>query len=203
MTPVTPQTPDHPFTAEGGERISKRNAASYFAARFGGFRGARSHFPPQIRRLLAGPAIAIGKVMNLSQNRSNPINRRPTATRHEFVIGPLCTCAVFQQQARLYYCIRCKWSFLVCGSKVAVLDADGSPLVGEDSLRRFVTFEEGPCPVLEAFSSAASFDIGPEANFRRQCNESSHLASGHVRSRSGRSRSVLRLLSRVREDLGG
>jgi hypothetical protein len=42
----------------------------------------------------------------------------------------------------------------------AVLGGDGSPLVGEESLRRFNTFEEGPCSVLEAFASAAPPDVG-------------------------------------------
>ena len=141
--------------------------------------------------------------MNLWQHHSRAVERQPTAIRHEFVIGPLCRPSVLHQEARLYYCIRCKWSFLVCGSKVAVLDEDGSPLLGEDSLRRFKTFQEGPCPVLEAFASAASLDIGPVASdLRKQCDESSHLASRHIRARPGRSRPMLRVLSRVREALG-
>jgi len=43
---------------------------------------------------------------------------------------------------------------MVCRSTVAVLDDDGSPLAGDESLRRFNTLAEGPCPVLEAFVSA-------------------------------------------------
>jgi hypothetical protein len=140
--------------------------------------------------------------MNLWQNHPGAIDR-PMATRHEFVIGPLCRHAPFQREARLYYCIRCKWSFLVCGSTVAVLDEEGRPLAGDGSLRRFQTFEEGPCPVLEAFAAAASLDVGAiEANFRREWDGSSHLASGHVRSRPSRVRPMLRVLSRVREGLG-
>jgi len=140
--------------------------------------------------------------MNLWQKRSAVINHGPVAARHEFVIGPFCKCAAFQQGARLYYCIRCKWSFFVAGSKVAVLDEDGTALTGEESLRRFKTFENGPCPVLEAFASAAAPPASVEPQFRRKHDESSHLAARHLRSWSGRPRPVLRVLGRLREDLG-
>lgn len=76
--------------------------------------------------------------------------------RHHFVIGPLCDSELFRRKARLYYCVRCRWSFLVCGSKLVVLDQGGNPVAGDESLRRFATFAEGPCPVLEAFASASS-----------------------------------------------
>jgi len=72
--------------------------------------------------------------------------------RHEFVIGPLCDSALFERKAKLYYCIQCKWSFLVCESKVEVLDEGGNPLAGDEISGRFGTFEEGPCPVLEALA---------------------------------------------------
>jgi hypothetical protein len=73
--------------------------------------------------------------------------------QHEFVIGPLCDSELFGRKARLYYCSRCKWSFLVCGSKVAVLDEGGNRLARDDSFRRFDALEESPCPVLEALAS--------------------------------------------------
>jgi hypothetical protein len=125
------------------------------------------------------------------------------ATRHEFVIGPLCKHAVFQKKARLYYCIRCKWSFLVCGGKVVVLDEDGSPLGGDGGRRRFATFEEGPCPVLEAFVSAASFNTGPsQPQLNRECDvELGHLVPSYLHTRSGRRQPALHAVSRMREDL--
>jgi len=52
----------------------------------------------------------------------HPAKRRDRSLRHEFVVGPLCDSSLSERKARLYYCIRCKWNFLVCGSKVAVLD---------------------------------------------------------------------------------
>ena len=90
--------------------------------------------------------------MKLWAALSDALDWRETTMRHEFVIGPLCDSALFGRKARLYYCVQCKWSFLVCGSKFAVLDESGSRSNGDESSRRFVTFEK-PCPVLEAFAS--------------------------------------------------
>jgi hypothetical protein len=70
------------------------------------------------------------------------------------VIGPLCDSALFGRKARLYHCSRCKWSFLVCGSKVVVLDGGGSPLNGDESSIRF-RGDHDPCPVLETFALEA------------------------------------------------
>jgi hypothetical protein len=130
--------------------------------------GPQSLFYQLNQGLLPGPAIAIGKFMNLRYSPSTA-GPRSMATRHEFVIGPRCQHAAFKQETRLYYCIHCKWRFLVCGSQVAVLDEDGTPLVGQESLQRFKTFEEGPCSVLEAFASAALFGVGSvDSNSHRQ-----------------------------------
>jgi hypothetical protein len=135
--------------------------------------------------------------MKFWANHLASLEPRRMATRHEFVIGPLCKHTVFQQKARLYYCMRCQWSFLVCGSKVAVLDEDGSPLGGDESRRRFTTFEEGPCPVLEAFVSAASFNTDlPKPQFSKESDaEPGHLAPPHLHTRSGRRRPALQVVS--------
>lgn len=72
--------------------------------------------------------------------------------RHTFAIGPLCDTYLFKRRARLYYCARCSWSFLVSGSAAAVIDAEGRPLAGEEAAKRFQSFENGPCPVLEGLA---------------------------------------------------
>src|ERR1700733_8872225 len=124
-------------------------------------------------------------------------------SRHVFVIGPLCDTDLSARKARIYYCRLCDWSFLVAGSKVAVLDTRGEPVIGAESLRRFSTFAEGPCPALEAFASAAIVEPAqPRLSLRRKFDELGNLASSHFRARARRPRPLLRLLGGVRENLG-
>jgi hypothetical protein len=98
--------------------------------------------------------------MNFWRKHFSAREQRSSRMGHEFVIGPVRKVHPFHRKARIYYCIRCKGSFLVCGSQVAILDEGGSPVAADESLRRFATFERGPCPVLEAFVSAGSL-TGP------------------------------------------
>lgn len=85
------------------------------------------------------------------------------------MIAPPRESPMFQRKARLYYCIRCKWSFLVCERRVIVLDEHGRPLPGTKGAERFDTFDEGPCPGLEVLRSSPArpglcrqFQIGKE-----------------------------------------
>jgi hypothetical protein len=71
-----------------------------------------------------------------------------------------------------------------------------------EGLKRFNTFAEGPCPVLEAFVSAALADaesLGVPSRSRRD-------APGRVVPKmpvwSGRPRPALRVLTRMRESFG-
>jgi hypothetical protein len=79
--------------------------------------------------------------------------------RHNFAIGPLRDSYLFNGQARLYYCTRCRWSFLVSNNVVAVIDDQGRPLVGEEAKAQFRSFESGPCPVLQGLA----LETGPIA----------------------------------------
>jgi hypothetical protein len=92
--------------------------------------------------------------MKLREASSNAIERSERMIGHEIVIGPLCDSALFGHKARLYYCKRCKWSFLVFGNQVAVLDEGGSPSGGNDGFSRFIGDQEA-CPVLETFALEA------------------------------------------------
>ena len=141
--------------------------------------------------------------MKLLESHAEAPIRHHTNSRHAFVIGPLCDSNLSSRKARLYYCRLCKWTFLVCGSHVAVLDENGEPLVGEESLSRFSTFEEGPCPALEAFASVALADNEkPRLSLRRKYDELSHLAASHFPARPDRPRPLLRVLGGLREILG-
>ena len=141
--------------------------------------------------------------MKLLESHAEAPKRHYTNSRHAFVIGPLCDSNLSSRKARLYYCRLCNWTFLVCGTQVAVLDAKGNPLVGEESLSRFSTFEEGPCPALDAFASAALADNDkPRLSLWRKYDELSHLAASHFPARPDRSRPLLRILGGVRDNLG-
>ena len=65
--------------------------------------------------------------------------------RHDFVIGPLCDHELFTGKARLYYCIRCNWRFLVRDRRVLVLDEAGRVLP-QGALASFEAYEQGACP---------------------------------------------------------
>ena len=130
---------------------------------------------------------------------------RPQATslRHGFVIGPLCDSELFGRKARLHYCLRCNWRFLVSEKKVVVLDEVGHPMAGPDSSTRFATFAEGPCPALarsEARAPIKAYIVNLEP--RRESYERRSLVTGNVPVGAARPRPMFRVLSRLREDLG-
>src|SRR5208282_6482124 len=97
--------------------------------------------------------------MRLRRTHSSDPYRCHTTARHEFVIGPLCDSEVFGRKVRLFYCLRCRWSFLVCGNKVALVDEGGNSLAGDENSGRSGNFEEGLCPVLEAFASESLAEV--------------------------------------------
>jgi len=66
--------------------------------------------------------------------------------RHNFVIGPLSERPLFERKARIYYCSRCRWTFLVSDATVVALDEGGNPIGHAEGAARFASFELGPCP---------------------------------------------------------
>jgi hypothetical protein len=132
--------------------------------------------------------------MNLWRKREKSHDQQATRLKHDIVIGPQRHSDLFGREARLYYCVRCKWSFLVCGSTVAVLDENQNPVTGEESLRRFNTFAVGPCPVLESFASAAL----TEAPWRSRRYEPGSRAPNRLPAWSAKPRPLLRVLTRAR-----
>ena len=141
--------------------------------------------------------------MKFWESHNGSTQRHAASMRHEFVIGPLCDSALFRRKARLYYCIRCRWHFLVSEKKVAVLDDDGHPMAGADSSARFNTFAEGPCPALAELESrypmkAYIVYLKPE----RKSDEHSSLATRNVPVENGWPGPLFRVFSRLRENLG-
>ena len=129
--------------------------------------------------------------------------RHAPSVRHEFVIGPFCDSALFRRKARLYYCIRCRWQFLVSEKKVVVLDNDGHPMAGADSSARFNTFAEGPCPALvelETRYPIKAYIVNLEP--RRKSDEPRTVATRNIPVGTGWPWTLFRVFSRLRENLG-
>jgi hypothetical protein len=120
--------------------------------------------------------------------------------RHEFVIGPPRDNPLFSRRGRLYYCYRCKWSFLVCDSEVVVVDDRGNPLTGAEGIRRFDTFAEGACPVFAALAPVPEKAALPQLRGVASSNEP---ATGNSTTTTRRPRPALRLISRFRHDIAG
>jgi hypothetical protein len=123
--------------------------------------------------------------------------------RHEFVIGPLRRHFLFEHEARQYYCIRCKWTVLISGSKVVVLDKHGSPLADSETLERFGASYVGPCPVLKALAAEAfgPTTISQLTALGRNTNEPSYMAAEHVLAGTRGLGPLLRIFARLRGDL--
>jgi hypothetical protein len=64
---------------------------------------------------------------------------------------------LFKAKRYLYYCARCKWSFIVNDGRRGVLTPvsdNGSALTHEEAVARAATFAAGPCPALRRLSEA-------------------------------------------------
>src|SRR5260221_2261162 len=81
-----------------------------------------------------------------------------TNLRHSFAIKVLGKLpGLFQPQRYAYYCVRCKWSFVVNDGKrgvITALDASGEALNGLEAVKRVSTFADGPCPSLKILTLA-------------------------------------------------
>jgi hypothetical protein len=137
--------------------------------------------------------------MKLWRKREKSPAREIASLRHDFVIGPQRYSEMFGRPARLYHCVRCKWSFMVGGSKVVVLDEHQKPIAGEESLRRFNSLGQGPCPVLEAFMSAAQATThASRVMLQNGQGEPGPMAPLRIPALTARPRPSLRLLGRMR-----
>ncbi|HEY2524597.1 MAG TPA: hypothetical protein VGI29_06025 [Candidatus Binataceae bacterium] len=137
--------------------------------------------------------------MKLWRKGEKSLGRETISLKHDFVIGPQRYSELFRRPARLYHCVRCKWSFLVGGSKVVVLDEHQKPIVGEESLKRFNSLGQGPCPVLEAFMSA-TLATGQASRVapRNGSGEAGRMTPFSIPASAARPRPVLRVLGRMR-----
>lgn len=64
---------------------------------------------------------------------------------------------LFKANRYLYFCARCKWSFIVNDGRRGVLTPvsdNGNRLTHEEAVARAATFAAGPCPALRKLSEA-------------------------------------------------
>lgn len=65
---------------------------------------------------------------------------------------------LFKPNRYVYFCARCKWSFIVNDGRRGVLTPvadNGNPLTREETDARAATFAAGPCPALRRLSEAS------------------------------------------------
>jgi len=78
------------------------------------------------------------------------------ATKHVFAIKILDKLpGLFKPNRYLYYCARCKWSFVVNDGRSGVItpvDDNGNPLPHDEAQKRVATFALGPCPALQVLN---------------------------------------------------
>jgi hypothetical protein len=74
------------------------------------------------------------------------IRTRAIQMRHNFAIERLGRPERFKPQRYTYFCIHCRWSFLVEGWKACALDESRQPLSEPENGERVATFAVGPCP---------------------------------------------------------
>jgi hypothetical protein len=94
--------------------------------------------------------------------REKAMKTKPTVSfpmRHSFAIKVLERLPGFFQPHRyIYYCSRCKWSFVVNDGKrgvISALGADNQRLETDEEERRLATFAYGPCPSLRRLMLAS------------------------------------------------
>ncbi len=71
--------------------------------------------------------------------------------RHNFAIWALEKSGTSRRHLHIFYCVRCKWVFLVNdhSGSVTPLDQNGNPIREAEAAEMIATFGVGPCPVFK------------------------------------------------------
>ena len=98
-------------------------------------------------------ASAWRRLLTMRGSRSRP------PVRHLFAIQRMPSGAARYPYNYCYYCVRCRWAFLVDGlGGVVPVDGDRQPLADDESAYRRETFARGPCGA--HWASSAVIDGG-------------------------------------------
>ena len=90
---------------------------------------------------------------------------------HNFVIEPLGRQpGWFKPQQYRYYCICCRWMFLVEGRKICALNESGEPLPEPENGQRFASFALGLCVAMPPEFSWRSRGIKARSGHRKATN---------------------------------
>jgi hypothetical protein len=91
---------------------------------------------------------------------------------------------LFKANRYLYFCARCKWSFIVNDGRRGVLTPvsdNGKALSHEEAVARAATFAAGPCPALRRLYEAPAAVSLPSSGSRFAALEPTRSArSAHV-----------------------
>ena len=109
------------------------------------------------------------------------------ATKHVFAIKILDKLpGLFKPNRYLYYCARCKWSFVVNDGRsgvITAMDDNGNYLPHDEAQKRVATFALGPCPALQVLN----VELGPI-----QTSSNGTESSDHIRRFQPRANQLLR-----------
>jgi hypothetical protein len=106
-----------------------------------------------------------------SQNRACRVRRLSRVfMRHIFAIKDLGQSGRFKPHRYRYFCVLCRWTFLVENRRgdATALDESGQALSRGKNAARVATFALGPCP-------AAMPELQRESIFRRRANTKSYV----------------------------
>ena len=95
------------------------------------------------------------------------------AMRHNFAIELKGRAGRFKPQRYHYFCIRCRWLFLVEGAAISALADSRKPLTEREGLRRIATFAAGPCPAAPLDDALLERRVSTAAELRRRLPEHS------------------------------
>jgi hypothetical protein len=93
----------------------------------------------------------------------------------------------FQPRRYHFFCVRCRWSFLVNNGRrgvITAIDEDGNPIDAPEAERRIATLAQGPCPALKILTLAPGriehANRSPQTSTKHQPNKLNESQGIHI-----------------------